>query len=245
MGMADAMGLWRQLLQIQEPWTVRECRADEFNRCMEICVGVEAPRGWFRLGRATAAGEEFVWRHTGFGDWRVRLRVIVPQGSEPPRHAWAGEAGMPFTRALDRQVLALLGEGVGMTGVCSLLDIPMSELWRYRHALDSGKHGVSVDAYAASTAVPAPAANEPAGNVASRVPDAADPVWQRLVDGSLDIDVRVLGLQMLLSRLRSQAALIADEQVLAVKLRELHRYFVRHERMLAHELGQMCLAEAA
>ncbi len=243
MGMADATGLWRQLLQIQEPWTVRECRADEFNRCMEIRVGVEAPRGWFRLGRSTAAGEEFVWRHIGFGDWRVRLSVIVPQGSEPPRHAWAGEVGMPFTRALDREVLALLGEGVGMTGVCSLLDIPMSELWRYRHAIDNGK--LSVDAYASSKAVPAPAANEPAGSASSRVPDVADPVWQRLVEGSLEIDVRVLGLQMLLSRLRSQAALIADEQVRAVKLRELHRYFVRNERMLAHELGQMSLAEAA
>lgn len=244
MGMAEATGLWRQLLQIQEPWTVRECRADEFNRCMEIRVGVEAPRGWFRLGRVMAAGEEFVWRHIGFGDWRVRLRVTVPQGSEAPRHAWAGEVGMPFTRALDRQVLALLGEGVGMTGVCSLLDIPISELWRYRHALDNGKLGVSADAYAASTAVPVPPADGVTGGASSRVPDAADPVWQRLVEGSLEIDVRVLGLQMLLSRLRSQAALIADEQVRAVKLRELHRYFVRNERILAHELGQMSLAEA-
>ena len=79
---------------------------------------------------------------------------------------------------------------------------------------------------------------------ASRVPDLDDPVWQRLMDGTLPLDVRVLGLQLLLSRTRSQVAMIADEEVRRMKLRDLHRYFVKNERMLAYELGQL-VREAA
>ena len=49
--MVDGLALWKQLLQVQEPWVVQACRADEFNRCMAVWIGVEAPRSWFGLGR--------------------------------------------------------------------------------------------------------------------------------------------------------------------------------------------------
>jgi hypothetical protein len=234
--MADALALWKQLLQVQEPWVVRECRADEYNRCMDVWIGVEVPRGWFRLSRARPvdSGPEVVWRHIGFGGWKVQIHVRPPVGAELPRQQWAGEAGMPFTRALDRQILALLNEGVSMAGVCSVLDVPMTELWRYRHAIDNGRHGVGERAAVASL--------KPAAG--SRVPDLSDPVWERLVEGSLNIDVRVLSLQLLLSRTRSQVAVIADEEVRMMKLRDMHRYFLKNERMLSHELQQLA-GEAA
>ena len=62
---------------------------------------------------APYAGEEFVWRHIGFGDWRECLRHRAP-GER--RYAMLGPArsGCP-SLALDWQALALLGEGVGMT----------------------------------------------------------------------------------------------------------------------------------
>ncbi len=234
--MADALALWKQLLQVQEPWVVRACRADEYNRCMDVWVGVEAPRGWFGLSRARPvdSGPEVVWRHSGFGGWKVQIHVRPPVGSELPRQQWAGEAGMPFTRALDRQILALLNEGVNMAGVCAILDVPMAELWRYRHAIDNGRHGMGEGA---SSASPKPASG-------SRVPDLSSPVWERLVEGSLNIDVRVLSLQLLLSRTRSQVAVIADEDVRMMKVRDMHRYFVKNERMLTHELLQL-VQEAA
>ncbi len=245
--MADALALWKQLLQVQEPWAVRECRADEYNRCMNVWIGVDAPRGWFRLSRPKPvdSGPEVVWRHSGFGGWKVQIHVRPPVGSELPRQQWAGEAGMPFTRALDKQILALLNEGVNMAGVCAILDVPMAELWRYRHAIDNGRHGVAEGAGKASpnpvvafpTEVGKPAAD-------SRVPELSDPVWARLVDGSLNIDVRVLSLQLLLSRTRSQVAVIADEEVRMMKLRDMHRYFLKNERMLSHELQQL-VREAA
>jgi hypothetical protein len=234
--MADVLALWKQLLQVQEPWAVRECRADEYNRCMEVWIGVEVPRGWFRLSRAKAvdSGPEVVWRHIGFGGWKVQIHVRPPVGAELPRQQWAGEAGMPFTRALDRQILALLNEGVSMAGVCAVLDVPMTELWRYRHAIDNGRHGIGEGAGGAS---PAPASG-------SGVPDLSNPVWERLVEGSVNIDVRVLSLQLLLSRTRSQVAVIADEEVRKMKLRDMHRYFLKNERMLSHELQQL-VREAA
>jgi len=248
--MVDGLTLWKQLLQVQEPWVVQACRADEFNRCMAVWIGVEAPRSWFGLGRQRVAqgGAEASWRHTGFGGWRVQVHVRVPTGSEMPRHPWAGEAGMPFTRALDRQILSLLNEGVSMNGVCAILDLPVAEVWRYRYALDHGRHAVtSTEAQPASVVISdgaAPPVAPPAAPISSRVPDLDDPVWQRLMDGTLALDVRVLGLQLLLSRTRSQVALIADEEVRRMKLRDLHRYFVKNERMLVHELRQL-LPEAA
>lgn len=246
--MVDGLALWKQLLQVQEPWVVQACRADEFNRCMEVWIGVEAPRSWFGLGRSRVAqgGAEVTWRHTGFGGWRVQVHVRVPAGSEMPRHPWAGEVGMPFTRALDRQILSLLNEGVGMNGVCAILDLPMAEVWRYRYALDHGRHAVAATEARTAAVVSLEGATPPAGSpaAASRVPDLDDPVWQRLMDGTLPLDVRVLGLQLLLSRTRSQVALIADEEVRRMKLRDLHRYFVKNERMLVHELRQL-LPEAA
>ena len=62
--MVDGLALWKQLLQVQEPWVVQACRADEFNRCMAVWIGVEAPRSWFGLGRPRVAegGTEATWR---------------------------------------------------------------------------------------------------------------------------------------------------------------------------------------
>lgn len=155
-----------------------------------------------------------------------------------------------FTRALDRQILALLNEGVKMAGVCAILDVPIAELWRYRHALDNGRHAVgelAVQGAAAKTpaepvlALLADGARPMAG---SRVPELSNPVWMRLVEGTVNIDVRVLSLQMLLSRTRSQVAVIADDEVRLMKLRDLHRYFLKNERLLSHELLQL-VREAA
>ena len=249
--MADASALWRQLLQVQEPWTVRETRADEFNRCMDVWIGVEAPRSWFGFGRGkpVESGPEVVWRHTGFGGWKIRVHVRPPQGGELPRQAWAGEAGMPFTRALDRQVLALLHEGMSMAAVCAFLDVPMADLWRYRYALENGQlglggeDGATLPVAAVEPLQRAPQGAAPSG-IGSRVPSPDDPVWLDLLEGRRQLDVRVLSLQLLLSRTRAQVAVIVDADVRRMKLRDVHRYFVKNERMLAYELGQL-VREAA
>ena len=73
------------------------------------------------------------------------------------------------------------------------------------------------------------------------VPDVTDPVWLRLLDGDLSLDIKVLSLKLMLTKLRSQLDLIHDEEVRLLKLKELHRYFVKNERVLTHELDQLRL----
>lgn len=73
------------------------------------------------------------------------------------------------------------------------------------------------------------------------MPDVTDPVWLRLLDGDLSLDIKVLSLKLMLTKLRSQLDLIHDEEVRLLKLKELHRYFVKNERVLTHELDQLRL----
>ena len=71
------------------------------------------------------------------------------------------------------------------------------------------------------------------------MPDVTDPIWQELVEGKLPVDIRVLSLQLLLTRMRTQFATIDDRDVRLLKLRDLHRYVIRNERVLDYELAQL------
>jgi hypothetical protein len=82
-----------------------------------------------------------------------------------------------------------------------------------------------------SQAAPAPAVFQ--------LPDASDPLWLALLEGQRELDVRVLGLRLLLSKLRTQIRRIDDDEVRMVKLVELHRYFARHQATLGHEIDQI------
>lgn len=71
------------------------------------------------------------------------------------------------------------------------------------------------------------------------LPAATDPLWMELLQGQRALEVRALGLKLLLTKLRSQIALIQDDELRMVKLVELHRYFERNQAMLGHELAQI------
>lgn len=230
--MTDARMVLGHLLGLDEPWAVRRVDLSERLREMVVHVGVEQPRGWFGRPRRAAATQEreMDWRHVNVGDWRVLLKVAVPEGADLSRFGWAGEADMPFTRALTRQIFALFREGVSLEHICKLLNLPLTDVWRYRLALDTGKQGGSGEGEALPSGGDAPD---------SAVPPPEHPVWLALLEGRQDIDVRVLALKLLLGRSRGQFALITDAEVRALKVRELHRYFVRNERALAHELAQL------
>jgi hypothetical protein len=131
---------------------------------------------------------------------------------------------------------------VPLQSVCTLLDLSLQDVWRYRYALDTGRAGGSEPVARQTEPAPAPAAT-PAGAAPANtaVPDVTDPVWLRLLDGDLSLDIKVLSLKLMLTRLRSQLDLIQDEEVRMLKLKELHRYFVKNERVLNHELDQLRL----
>ncbi|WP_310566076.1 hypothetical protein [Hydrogenophaga sp.] len=234
--------LLRQLLLIERPWEVRDYRLDVRKRRCDVWIGQAPERGWFGRPKAAPAGEVAVWQHLAIGPIRFHLHVTQPLGFESKGVGWMGETGMPFTRALAARVFALFGEGVPLQSVCALLDLSLQDVWRYRYALDTGRAGGAEPEPARPTEPPPPAAASaepaPAG---SAVPDVTDPVWLRLLDGDLSLDIKVLSLKLMLTKLRSQLDLIHDEEVRLLKLKELHRYFVKNERVLTHELDQLRL----
>lgn len=235
--------LLRQLLLIERPWEVRDYRLDVRKRRCDVWIGLEPERGWFGRSKAPPPGEVAVWQHLAIGPIRFHLHVTVPPGFESSKGiGWMGDAGMPFTRALAARVFALFGEGVQLQSVCSLLDLSLQDVWRYRYALDTGRAGGAEPVARAMEPAPASAAAlaEPAAD-GTAVPDVTDPVWLRLLDGDLSLDIKVLSLKLMLTKLRSQLDLIHDEEVRLLKLKELHRYFVKNERVLTHELDQLRL----
>lgn len=74
---------------------------------------------------------------------------------------------------------------------------------------------------------------------AFELPEASDPLWLALIEGGAEIDVRVLGLRLLLSKLRTQLRNAGDDDLRMVKLVELHRYFSRNQLSLGHEIAQI------
>lgn len=217
--------LLQQMLAVEKPWQVVKVRDDLGVRQVDVWIGEQSGRGgWFFGSRpAVASGPEQVWRHLNLGAWRCFVHVPMSLSAEAlAGQSWCGEAEMPLTRALARQVFGLLGEGMKFPAICSLLDLRADDLWKFKHGLDNGKVGVAPEVQAIST-----------------VPAADDPIWERLLDGSLEIDIRVLGLKLLLTKLREQMRVITDTEVRVLKAYEMQRYFARYERMLGHELAQL------
>lgn len=219
--------LLQRLLAVEAPWQVVKVRDDLGRGQIDVWVGRGGGRGGWLFGNRQAAPEqETAWRHINLGHARCVVHAPAAAAGDD-RLPWSGDGGQPFTRALARQIAGLFREGIKFQSVCTMLDIAVADLWKFKHSLDHGRAGLSG----------APAL--PAEGDASSVPAAEHPVWAMLLDGSLDIDIRVLGLKLFLSKLREQMRLITDDEVRLLKAHEMQRYFVRYERQLGHELAQL------
>lgn len=230
--MHDARTLWKSLLSLPEPWVATAVAVQPALRRVDVGIGLDEPRGWFGLGRKPArATETLSWRHLNYGDWVVQVTVAAPLGADLSRHAWAGERGQPFSRGLSEQIFALLRTGCGLQVVSEVLGVPVGEVWRFKYFLDNGRWTSAVADMpgVGSRGVPA---NE-------GLPAEDDPVWQEILEGRRTLDVRVLGLRMLLTKLRGQLDVINDDAVRTLKVQEFQRYFAKNQRLLSHEISQL------
>ena len=236
--------LLRQLLSITGAWEITDYQLDARKQRCDVWVGPQVERGWFGRPRKAAPvrSTQQTWQHVPFGAIRFFLHVAAPVGVEFGKSPWTGDPGMPFTHALAQQVFVLFNEGIPLPAICKLMSLSINDVWRYRFALDNGL----VQSQAAEPAVasprPVPAASTaraPESAEAGGVPDVSDPVWLQLVNGDLKLDIRVLSLKLILTRVRTQLELISDDEVRLLKLRDLHRYFVKNARVLSHELAQL------
>lgn len=235
----------KSLLQIDQPWAVQDYTFDPRRRTLEVTVGRDAGRNWFSFGRAHDDDiEEYSWRHVNLAGWHTSVRLRLPVGSELPAKPWCGDREHPFTRGLATRVFVLFNEGLTLRSICSVLELPLDAVWKYRCALDSGRSGGTAEA-ASSAPVntkSAPAAAHHALHEDSHrdsIPDPSEPVWLALIEGGIELDIRMLSLKLLLTKIRTQLEVIRDDEVRMMKLREVHRYFVKNERTLAYELDQI------
>jgi hypothetical protein len=214
------------MLGVASPLQVFEVRVAADRRRVDIWIGAEQARSWFSRGQRVAAAEEHAnLRHSSLCGTPCYMHIPTSMLEALKAAPWGGTADLPFTRGLQREIQTLIDEGVSLQAICGLLEIPFTDLWKYKFAFERG----SVAA--------APGKRSAEGG--AELPDATNHVWERLLRGELDISIEALSLKLLVTRLRTQLKLISAEDVRQNKIRELHRFFVRHQKQLRAEIEQL------
>ena len=247
----------------QQPWRASKCAVNDGARIVHLwvtnqAVEFEQRQGWFgtktvQLAPRQAVSADRHWRHLDCMDYTCYIHTTDPL--EPADHEldWFGPPDLPFTKRIARKIFLLLMEGTELQVICDIFQIPFAELWKFKYELDNGlrqfEYTPSVrrtrkdgqPASAIETASHPPTVAGALSNEEARfgVPELSDPVWEQLITGSLNIQIKTLGFQLLLTKLRQQVNLLQSADVKIMKLRELHRYVERHARMLKHELLQL------
>lgn len=228
-----AEDLLHKLLGIEAPWQVVRIREDLGKHQIDVWVGLQTGKSNWLFGTKTATvaeDKEHAWRHVGLGGTRCMIHAEAnPESATKP---WRGEVGQPFTNAMSHQIVDMIRDGIRLQSICTFLDITVGDLWKFKHGLDSGKTGLM--GALAPSAMPADDSAP-----ASRVPGPESAIWQGLLESSINIDIRVLSLKLLLTRMRDQMRVIIDPEVRALKCNELQQFFVRYEKTLGHELTQI------
>ncbi len=270
----DWMG---QILGVTSPWQVTDVRVQPNTGIVSVQIEQpEAMSRWFGR-RNTAGARRLRWDHIGIAGHRCEVVLVLRQGQKAPEASWVGEADMPFTRGLSRLVLDLLLDGVGMSQLCRMLELPFSDLWKYKYRIDQGQGAAPTDkadkptsppstqrpvpasAAPAVAALPAPAkplaAPEPAAadkvdvvishEAPTPLPPADATVWLSLLKGKLALDVQALSLKLLLTKMLREAQQHNDTDLHRQAAQGLHRYFERNHAVLGHEIHQIAAAHQA
>lgn len=241
-----------QAAGIPHPWRAVQYRVDAMATIVHLWItrqprpNVEKKRSWFNFNPAPVSLEvpatdpEMQWRHLNCMNFTCQIHTTDALDERHLDLPWFGQPGLPFSNRLSRQIFICLSEGMEMHAICDVFNIPFTDLWKFKHALDNGQVKVeytstwkpsSSFAPLASSAAEAPAQ-------ASSVPNLDDPVWERLITGELNIHIKTLSLQLILTKLRQQVSLQQNDEVKRLKLRELHKYVERNQRSLSYELNQ-------
>lgn len=235
--MAEDVALVGALIGVEAPWQVIECRLLAEQNRFEVWIAPMQAKSWFGRGQRPSAAPDLVsWRHVGLCGRQCHVHFPANLLDRLGHLPWSCDERLPFSRALTREILALLEEGVGYRAICGHLSIPFADLWKYKFALEHGRLGARHGARSVPAAAGAVVGESAAG---AGLPDPEAKVWELLLAGSADIDIRALSLQLLVTRLRAQMKVIHDPDLRRLKIRELQRYFVRHESLLTHELAQL------
>lgn len=251
-GMAEQLA---RAANIALPWRATRCHIDVAGRMVHLWITrhpeqrVIKKRNWLGMTTVHIAsppppeGPDVHWLHLNCMDFACTIHTV---DQLDPRHhdlPWFGQNGLPFTNGLSKQLLACLTEGLEMSAICALFKVTFADLWKFKYALDNGlirfDHAATGKPVASGAAAVAQAQPAPPVSAESGVPEVSDPVWEQLLTGSLVIQIKTLGFQLLLTKLMQQVSLQQTDDVKLLKLRELHRYVERNARSLGMELQQL------
>lgn len=230
---AQDRNVMSELLGVNSPWVVTDVRLTiQPSRLVSIQIEhAEAPAGFWSARRNRPVRRWLRWTHAGLADTRCEIVLALRDGQPVPDASWSGDLDSPFTRGLSRQAMDLLLQGATLEQLCRLLHVPFADLWKFKFRIDQGRAAAPSATAAGTVAATLPADDE--------LPGSGDPLWMALLQGERDLDVRTLGLKLLLTKLRSQARGIRDDEVLMLKVVELHRFFTRNRAVLQHEISQL------
>ena len=249
------------LLEIRPPWQVQACRMSPEDKHVTVQISTPAEGGgpFWAPRRAAAPTRQLHWTHLRLAGRRCDITLALRDGQRVPDAPWAGDPALPFSHALSRLVLDLLLEGVTMQQLCRMLDLPLAELWKYKYRLDHGsarapqpREAAPAAAGARPAPTPAPASAPAAPAETARgtdddeaIPPEDAPVWLALLTGQQVVEVRTLGLKLLLAKLGREAATHRDADLHRQAARGLYRYFVRNQPVLSAEIAQLRAADQA
>lgn len=216
----------RKLLQVEAPWSVDRVKVDGDGK--ELHVYLVAGKSWF--GKTVLSRPKMRWRHINIGAFRTYIHATLPDGShELQGHSFLGGIDSDFTQGLAQRVTECLEAGLGYRQVCDLLAIDVYLAWQIRHTIGEGQLGNAEDLSDKSTK----------DLSQQKIPPTGDPVWFRLLESEESIDVRLLGLRLLLARCRLEFPELASNDAKIMRINTVRRFFIKHEKQLRHEISQL------
>lgn len=228
-----------RILGIASPWHITKSKQDIEQKRVDIWIGKKGH--WFKqpLGAMTSA-EDRVWQHLGFGGFRTYIHVAMKESDmQDADYLWLGKKDMPFSHALTKRVLEMLGERMGYSAVCSLLNVDLQDVWRLKHTLDTGVPETGVSDYRIKLDKGRQQTKSELAEPLTEIPPVDDPVWHQVISSETEVDIRQLGLKLLISRVRNQYVNAGSDEIRTLRKSELRKYFIRHEHSLQHELRQI------
>jgi hypothetical protein len=264
----NQLTMFNALLEVHAPFTVIQRIVDMNLRHVDVWIDLQTewarpaqPKqsSWFGFKKAESTPApapvpttkknltEFTkLHHLKFGNWKVWVHIPPIQPSMMSSMPWAGSQDSPFTNGMADQIFDMLSEGATLSVICTSLGIDLSNLMKYKLALEKGLVGSSprraaMFEKAVFTAQSINFAHNEAGNNAktSAVPSIEDMIWIDIANGIYELQISTLSLRLLITKIKTQYRLALDDGVRAMYVRELHRYFEKNQRNLSQELAQI------
>ena len=267
--MSDPSNQWLQAAAgIAAPWRIVNFQFDPMAKMLHLWLTRHPPqevkKGLFRRWSqnqptvtavdTVLGAQEMRWRHLNCMDYTCIIHTTDVLEARHHQLPWLGQPGQPFTNRMMKHIGHSISKGTDLSVVADLLGVDFSDVWKVKFALER-KADVLGKAFAAPAAPVAATAAATATTVSANATPAegAAPVtntddvltsinytvWVRLIKGEINIQIKALGFQLLLTKLRSQVAEQPTPDVIELKVRELLRFMVRNSRSLDYELAQI------